>query len=163
MLAQNDFENLPSSMNMYVTQIQFGTPAYDETVRLRTDILRKPLQLEYSLEQLAAEWSDMHLACYTQFDELVGCMIFTQVDDKTLKMRQVAVASEWQGRGVGTFLMAECEKFARVHGYTRIEMHARDVAVPFYLKLGYRKVGKQFTEVTIPHFKMEKTLETKHG
>jgi predicted GNAT family N-acyltransferase len=37
-------------------------------------------------------------------------------------------------------------------------LHARETAVPFYLKLGYEVVGGQFEEVGIPHFKMEKKL-----
>ena len=37
-------------------------------------------------------------------------------------------------------------------------MHARETAVGFYEKLGYKVVGDKFTEVTIPHYVMEKKL-----
>jgi predicted GNAT family N-acyltransferase len=37
-------------------------------------------------------------------------------------------------------------------------MHARSNAVGFYEKVGYRTIGEQFMEVTIPHFIMEKKL-----
>jgi len=37
-------------------------------------------------------------------------------------------------------------------------MHARKTALGFYEKLGYNVVGDEFTEVTIPHFVMEKNL-----
>jgi predicted GNAT family N-acyltransferase len=37
-------------------------------------------------------------------------------------------------------------------------MHARKSAVGFYEKLGYKIVGDEFEEVTIPHFEMQKTL-----
>jgi predicted GNAT family N-acyltransferase len=37
-------------------------------------------------------------------------------------------------------------------------MHARKTAMGFYEKLGYEKIGDEFTEVTIPHYKMEKRL-----
>jgi hypothetical protein len=33
---------------MYTIEIDFGTPEYDEAVRLRTDVLRKPLGLEFT-------------------------------------------------------------------------------------------------------------------
>lgn len=143
---------------MYVHKIDFGTPEYDETVQLRTKILRKPLGLEFTSEQLAKEWSDIHLGCYSQQNELLGCMIFTKVDDQTLKMRQVAVDDSVQGKGVGSFFVKASEQFALQNGFTKIEMHARETAIPFYEKLGYKKVGKRFEEVTIPHFKMEKKL-----
>ena len=38
-------------------------------------------------------------------------------------------------------------------------MHARMTAVGFYAKLGYTRVGDGFTEVGIPHVKMEKRLQ----
>ena len=37
-------------------------------------------------------------------------------------------------------------------------LHARQTAVPFYLKLGYAEVGAPFQEVGIPHRCMEKPL-----
>jgi predicted GNAT family N-acyltransferase len=37
-------------------------------------------------------------------------------------------------------------------------MHARKTAVVFYEKLGYTSTGNEFTEVSIPHFVMEKRL-----
>ena len=46
----------------------------------------------------------------------------------------------------------------RVEGVSRIELNARDTAAGFYRKLGYRKVGGEFVEVTIPHWKMVKRL-----
>ena len=73
-------------------------------------------------------------------------------------MRQVAVASTWQGKGIGSMLVAESEKTASRLGFSLITLHARESAVPFYERLGYGRVGERFEEVTIPHFKMEKML-----
>ena len=39
-----------------------------------------------------------------------------------------------------------------------LTLHARETAVAFYLRLGYRVVGEPFVEVTIPHRTMEKLL-----
>jgi hypothetical protein len=38
-------------------------------------------------------------------------------------------------------------------------MHARVNALGFYKKLGYTTFGNEFTEVTLPHFMMEKKLK----
>jgi predicted GNAT family N-acyltransferase len=43
-------------------------------------------------------------------------------------------------------------------GITHLLMHARLSAVGFYQKLGYEKVGGSFTEVGIPHVRMEKYI-----
>ncbi len=45
----------------------------------------------------------------------------------------------------------EFEAEAARRGYKRIYLHAREVALDFYLKLGYEIFGEEFVEVTIPH------------
>ena len=143
---------------MHVLQIEFATPEYDEAVRLRYEVLRRPLGLEFEPEQFAGEYADMHLAAYTAGGRLAGYLCLTPVDADVVKMRQVAVAPEFQGKGVGKLLVAASETLAQSAGYRLMTMHARETAVPFYERLGYATVGARFEEVTIPHFKMEKSL-----
>lgn len=141
-----------------IVKIEFGTPEYDEAVHLRYEVLRKPLGLVFTPEQLAAEYSDHHLAAFTADGALVGYLNLTPVDEQTVKMRQVAVAPSLQGQGIGHALVEASETLARRLGFHRIVLHARETAVPFYLRAGYTIAGEQFEEVTIPHFKMEKEL-----
>ncbi|HRI61796.1 MAG TPA: GNAT family N-acetyltransferase [Saprospiraceae bacterium] len=143
---------------MQIFPIEFATPEYDEAVRLRYEVLRRPLGLEFTPEQLVAEYADIHLAAFDNAGNLTGYLCLTPLDDHAMKMRQVAVAPDWQGRGVGRQLVTASEELAKRLGFRRMTMHARDTAVPFYLRLGYATVGDRFEEVTIPHFKMEKKL-----
>ena len=145
-------------MSITVCQIEFGTPEYDEAVALRYEVLRRPLGLQYLPEQLAAEWSDIHLAAFNGSGSIIGVLILTPASASVVKMRQVAVAPDLQGQGVGTVLVAHSESTAKSLGYNKITLHAREKAVPFYLQLGYQKVGDMFEEVNIPHFKMEKLV-----
>lgn len=133
------------------------SPAYALCVALRRDILRKPLGLEFTVDQLAAEASSLHLAA---FDDgvLAGCLMLTPKDKDTVQMRQVAVRQDHQGKGLGAAMVRESEIAARYHSFKRMILHARETAVPFYLKLGYEVVGEPFVEVGIPHRKMEKAL-----
>jgi predicted GNAT family N-acyltransferase len=143
---------------MTILDIQFATPEYDETVQLRDRILRRPLGLEFSEAQLAEEFADFHLAAYTDDWVLRGCLVLTPTDDKTLKMRQVAVDERVQKQGVGQQLVVASESFARLRGFENMVLNARETAVPFYKKLNYDIVGERFEEVGIPHFKMMKKL-----
>ena len=70
----------------------------------------------------------------------------------------MAVVSGLQGKGIGKVLLQFAENIARDRGYKKIMMHARKTAVGFYEKLGYKKTGGEFEEVTIPHYVMEKDL-----
>ena len=127
------------------------------TVDLRDSILRKPLGLQFSAEELEAEKDSRHVACY-RGDRLVGCLVLRPIAGSDVRMRQVAVVHELQGQGIGTALVEYAEAAARESGYCRMVLHARETAVPFYERLGYSRVGQRFEEVTIPHWAMERHL-----
>lgn len=142
---------------MLICPIAFATPEYDESIALRYEVLRKPLGLSFSPEQLAKEWADTHLAAFHNSGKMVGILVLSPLDDEIVKMRQVAVTAEMQGRGVGAALVAQAENTAQAAQFKKMVLNARETAVPFYLRLGYQIVGERFEEVSIPHFKMEKT------
>jgi predicted GNAT family N-acyltransferase len=143
---------------MVVMPVPFATPEFDEMLALRYDILRKPLDMDFTAEQIGEESDSVHLACYTRDWTLLGCLTLLPSGESAVKMRQVAVAESAQGKGVGRFLVAASEEWARKKGFSKMILHARETAVPFYLKLQYQIVGERFEEVGIPHFKMEKEL-----
>ena len=137
--------------------VDHGSSEYRETVDLRFRILRKPLGLSFTPEQLAAESSDLHMAAFSD-GRLIGCLVMTPLESTVIKMRQVAVVEELRGRGIGGEMVRCAEAAAAKRGYTLMTLSARDTAVPFYLKLGYDLVGDPYEEVTIPHRKMQKPI-----
>ncbi len=142
---------------MKIFEVPFESEQYKEALQLRIKVLRAPLGLVYTPEQLAEEATDVHVVAIDE-DKVVGTILLRHVNDNVLKMRQFAVAPERQRQGIGSEMVAYCEDYAIEHGYDTIELHARESAVPFYEPLEYAKVGERFTEVTIPHFKMRKSL-----
>lgn len=137
--------------------IDHGTPEYQQMVKLRDDILRRPLGLKFSPEELEAEKENLLMAAYED-DQMLGCCMLVEEDPQTVRLRQMAVLNDLQGKGIGRALMTFAENLARDRGYRTITMHARDNALGFYEKMGYRKVGQPFEEITIPHYVMEKRL-----
>ncbi|MBK9108055.1 MAG: GNAT family N-acetyltransferase [Saprospiraceae bacterium] len=144
--------------NYYFTQIQYLSPAYEEAVQLRYSVLRKPLKLEFSTQQLEEEYDQFHFGVYDQNHLLWACLIFKIHDSQTLQMRQVAVDEFAQGQGIGTFMVHESEKWAKIMGFEKIILHARDIAKPFYEKLNYLADGPPFVELNIHHYNMFKNL-----
>jgi GNAT superfamily N-acetyltransferase len=142
---------------MALKLIDHGSKEYQHMVDLRFKILRKPLGLIFTPEDLAAEKNDILIGCFED-DKLEACCILTQTDPKTVRLRQMAVTSVLQGKGIGRALMNFAENIARDRGYKRLTMHARKTAIGFYEKAGYSISGDEFVEVTIPHFEMEKEL-----
>ncbi len=141
-----------------ITTFEFGTPAYDESVRLRDDVLRKPLGLVFFAKDLEKEHDQTHIGYYDDNGVMVGSLVLQDYGDGIAKMRQVVVAVNQQKKGIGQKMVAFSEVYARKHGFHKIILHAREVACAFYDKLGYSKVGERFEEVNLPHFKFEKVL-----
>ena len=141
---------------MTVRPVPFASPEYDHTVRLRRDVLRRPLGLDFTLEELAREEDDVHLALFDG-ESLLACLILSP-QGEALKMRQVAVREDRQGSGLGRFLVEAAERWAVENGFTTMTLHARETAVPFYTHLGYTVEGRPFAEVGLPHRAMAKGL-----
>ena len=137
--------------------IDHGTKEYQQMVNLRNEILRKPLGLSFDKEELDKEKDDILMGAFED-DRLLGCCLLTRMDAFTIRLRQMAVPNNMQGKGVGRALMIFAENIARDLGYRKLCMHARQTAVGFYQKLGYSVSGEPFEEVTIPHYIMEKAL-----
>lgn len=137
--------------------LEHGSADYLDTIALRDDILRRPLGLVFTPEQLGAEAGDIHLAAYLD-DNLAACLVLVPLDNREVRMRQVAVRKDLQLKGVGRSLVEESERVVREHGFTLMVLNARLNVVPFYERLGYTPVGSEFLEVTIPHRRMEKVL-----
>lgn len=137
--------------------LDHGSKEYNEMVEMRNQILRRPLGLEFDRQELEKEKDDVLIGAYEE-DVMLGCCLLTVVAPQTVRLRQMAVKTGLQGKGIGRVLMQFAENIARDRGNKLLVMHARKSAVGFYEKLGYKVKGEEFEEVTIPHFVMEKEL-----
>jgi ribosomal protein S18 acetylase RimI-like enzyme len=152
-----------------IREFSFSSDHYKKALRLRAEVLRDPLGLKFSPDDLAPDARDIHVGAF-QGGELIGCLILTQIAPpmsiatkatalpSAMKMRQVAVHPSKQGQGVGKMLALYCEEITTRIGAQEIVLSARETAVPFYLGLGYEIIGEPLIEVTLPHRKMRKLL-----
>jgi len=137
--------------------IDHGSVEYRQMVKLRDDVLRRPLGLTFTEEELETEKEHMLIAAFED-ETMLGCCMLIEEPPAGIRLRQMAVLNDLQGKGIGRALMNFAENLARDRGFRVIRMHARSNAVGFYEKVGYRVIGDQFIEVTIPHYVMEKKL-----
>jgi GNAT superfamily N-acetyltransferase len=142
---------------MAIKVIDHGSDDYKQMIALRQLLLRKPLGLNFSDDELAEEESDILIGCFDE-DKLEGCCLLTESAPNVLRLRQMAVLSGLQGKGVGRAILQFAENIARDRGYKKMVMHARKTAIGFYEKLGYTIMSEEFIEVSIPHYLMEKNL-----
>jgi GNAT superfamily N-acetyltransferase len=137
--------------------IDHGTREYQQMIQMRLDILRKPLGLTFTPDELEKEKNEVLIGAFED-EKMLGCCMLVKEAESTCRLRQMAVLNNLQGKGIGRALMNFAENIARDLGYKKLTMHARKTAIGFYEKLGYRTSGEEFLEVTIPHYIMEKQL-----
>ena len=137
--------------------IDHGTHEYRLMLKLREDLLRKPLGISFTKEELEKEKSHVLIGAFDD-DDILGCCMLVELEPGVVRLRQLAVLNNLQGKGVGTAILQFSENLARDLGYKKITMHARKNTVDFFEKLGYQTVGEEFIEITIPHFEMIKEL-----
>ena len=137
--------------------IDHGSNEYRQMIKLRDDILRKPLGLGFTSQELEKEKDNMLIGAFED-DDMLGCCMLVEENPETVRLRQMAVLNDLQGKGIGRALMNFAENLGRDRGYKIMSMHARKNAVGFYEKMGYKITSDEFTEITIQHYVMEKRL-----
>ena len=142
---------------MPIKQIDHGSKEYQQMINLRNEILRKPLNLSFLKDELDKEKNDILIGVFDE-DKILGCCLLTIVDKTSVRLRQMAVQNNLQGKGIGASMMNYAENIARDRGFKKLIMHARKTAIGFYEKLGYKVTGNEFIEISIPHIVMEKKL-----
>jgi len=139
-------------------RIRYGSDRYTEEIALREKVLRIPLGMRFSQADLEAETDELRFGLLDERKRLAACLLVRRVDGSTGKLRQMAVREDLRGKGIGRELVLRVESELKKAGIHFVVLHARRVAEGFYAKLGYTPSGEPFTEVGIPHIKMEKTL-----
>lgn len=123
---------------------------------LRYRVLRQPWNQKKGSERDDQEDDAVHFAVFQGF-VIIAVGRLDILDDSVGKVRYMAVEESFQGKNIGKalmeFILTRCET-EQLH---TIILHAREIAVPFYERLGFRIVEKShllFGE--IQHYLMEK-------
>jgi predicted GNAT family N-acyltransferase len=137
-------------------EIKHKSPEWINAVRLREKILREPLGSAFTEQELEEEKYHFQIAGFK--DNTIVATAVLVPEDNSMKMQRVVVTESLRGLNIGSEMMKFCEKFASDRKSIFIYCHARDSAINFYLKNGYKGIGDYFDEDGIPHLKMMKKL-----
>jgi len=140
-----------------IVEAPLGSDVYRQSLVLREAVLRTPLGLQLTAEELADDALRRHF-CVLSHGAVVGSVSLEPLDQESLQLRQMAVAEDRRRERIGAELLEHAEGFARREGFKRIVLSARLGAEGFYARFGYRASGEPFDENTIPHVRMSKDL-----
>ena len=143
---------------MNIELVALNSLSYKLALKLRNEILRKPLGLDIANEDLSDEVNQVHFVALKE-NVVVGTVsLIPQYTNGVGKLRQMATAEEVRGEGYGIALVQELEKYSKDLGLKLIVLHARHYALGFYEKLNYQITSDVFQEVGMDHFVMGKEL-----
>ncbi len=131
---------------------------YQAMRELRNKVLLRPL----GISDNAWEMHDDRSWHFVALDNntVVGCAVLVPVEGNLnlAQLIQMAVDPNIQGKGIGKLILNEIIAFAKIKQFDEIVCHAREYAVNFYEKAGFKKYGNSFVEVGMPHNHMKLKL-----
>lgn len=140
-----------------IQTVNIEHPLYPSSLKLRDEVLRKPLGLDIKNDDLSDEINQIHFVASLE-DKVLGVVVLKKANN-TGKLRQMAVNETLRGQQMGRKLVNALEAYAKDHSLKEVKLNARHYAVGFYEKLGYSKTTKPlFQEVGIDHYEMAKSL-----
>jgi predicted GNAT family N-acyltransferase len=142
---------------LLIFEAPLGSDLYRQALALREAILRKPLGLAVTGDELFDDAMRQHF-CAVACGAVVGTVSLRPLDETTLHLKQMAVAEKRRRMRIGAQLLAHAEAWAASGGFRLMVLHARIGAEGFYARLGYLPEGERFDENTIPHVRMTKRL-----
>ena len=132
---------------------------WDSYFNLRYEVLRAPWNQPRGSERNEGDASAEHFAFFEN-EQIIGVGRLDFTENLGSQIRFMAVDDRYQGKGIGRLLMEHMEEIARNKGCKETILHAREIALPFYEKLGYRSIEKSHLLVgEIQHYLMNKHYE----
>jgi predicted GNAT family N-acyltransferase len=146
-----------SETDIAVVEAVLGSDLYRQCLRLREAVLRRPLGLIITREELADDATRQHF-CALSYGIVVGSVSLKPLDETTLQLKQMVVAEDRRGTGIGAHLLAHAEAWGSSGGFFLMVLNARMGVEGFYARFGYQALGEPFEENTVPHIRMTKRL-----
>ena len=126
---------------------------------LRYEMLRKPWNRPYSSTVDEDDNNSLHALMLDDKGNAVAAGRLVYNSNEEGQVRSMAVAKEMQGQGLGTKILIYLEDEARKKKFKHVVLDAREGAVEFYKKNGYKPEGDSYILFgVIPHVKMKKIL-----
>ncbi|REL25285.1 GNAT family N-acetyltransferase [Thalassotalea euphylliae] len=144
---------------MYVVKAPENKADFKRYYLFRWQILRAPWHQALGSEQDDLEGQSIHRFIENNAGEIVAVGRLHKTSQYQAQIRYMAVATDQQGLGLGKKIVDALETQAIRHGVTEIQLNARENALAFYRKLGYRQVEKSHLLYgEIQHYLMVKSL-----
>lgn len=132
---------------------------FKDYYQLRWKLLRAPWNQAEGSEADDIEDQCFHVMAVDNNNQVIGVARLQFNSNNEAQIRYMAVAKEKERKGIGRELIKTMEKQAKQSSCKKIILDAREPAVDFYTKLGYKTIEKSYLLFDeIQHFRMIKEL-----
>ncbi len=131
-----------------------GLPKEAKQIRQQVFIKEQGFKSEYDEKDDIAT----HIVIYDGDEAVATCRLYEIEPKGTYMFGRLAVKKELRGKGIGSMVMLEAQKFAAQNGGSCIVLHAQIGAKEFYNKVGFSEYGEVEYEQGRPHIWMKKQL-----
>ena len=140
--------------------------SYLDVRPLRLEVLRAGMVNKSVIFDGDDEPTTVHIGAFTDAGDNIGVSTWMRRSFQPepqcmgLQLRGMATAVNMQGQGIGGLLLHAGLQYGLENGYELIWANARDAALAFYNRHGYRTVGEGFIEnvTQLPHHVVVKYL-----
>jgi GNAT superfamily N-acetyltransferase len=143
-------------------RISFRPASAEEIISLRHEVLRQGRPREAAVYAEDADPTTRHFGAFAEGQGVVGCATFlssARDGAPAWQLRGMATSPSLARRGIGARLLACAEEYLRQEPRATLWANAREGAMGFYAKQGWRQVGKVFDVPDVgPHFVIVKQL-----
>ncbi len=127
--------------------------------QLRWQLLRAPWKQPKGSETDDIEDLCFHIMALDKEEKVIAIARLQFNSGTEAQIRYMAVSPSYERQGIGRALINTLEQRAKKSSHKKIILDAREPAVGFYEKLGYRIIEKSYLLFDeIQHFRMSKTL-----
>ncbi|XEC93499.1 GNAT family N-acetyltransferase [Paenibacillus tarimensis] len=108
--------------------------------KLLYEVLFKPIDLSNSARQQFKIPGDEYFFVAFDGTEAAGVMLVV-VNGDYVELRHGAVSCKYHGKGIGSGLWNEVQRFLQDKGIRTIELYSRNTALGFWTKLGFEEIS----------------------
>ena len=131
---------------------------FENYYELRWRILRKPWDQPKGSEVNDCDSDAFHILAEID-DKVIGVGCIHKIEDDIGRIRFMGIDNDYQKQGIGQSIVKLLEENAKSKNRNKVRLWAREIAVDFYLNLGYKIVSDgELLFGVIKHKIMEKEL-----
>lgn len=144
--------------NLQLKYITTESNLYQKAVEIRIEQFFKNMENSSTLINDNYELEGIHLVCLNG-EKVIGTGRLN-IEGATSVVSQMAIASNFQKKGIGTKILKEFIKYSENKGFSKTILSARETAIEFYKKFNFIPVGELYPSLKtgVIHQKMELSI-----